>query len=210
MNVACDHYETEVQKVTPAEFIASQLGMVHEVLTQYGPVNRFWCAACARGAQRARSAPCGAQRARECAARCACVRTHHLPGPPRRFDGTTGMPPGTKADDLWSRVYEEIRAVSPDTIISPYRGDVCAAIDTVYTNTGPPPNTTDTSACGKGAPGAPFFHPTEMHGITAQVRRSARGKGAEAAHPCHHRGNALRRRCRRGRWLRVPPRGSAL
>lgn len=42
LNVACDHFQTEVQKLTPAEFIRSQVGMLNEVMTQYGPVNRFW------------------------------------------------------------------------------------------------------------------------------------------------------------------------
>ena len=42
LNVACDHYETLVQKLTPKEFIESQMGMMREVLENYGPVNRFW------------------------------------------------------------------------------------------------------------------------------------------------------------------------
>ena len=42
LNVACDHYATLVEKIAPEEFIRRQVGMVREVLTQYGPVNRFW------------------------------------------------------------------------------------------------------------------------------------------------------------------------
>ena len=38
LNVACDHYETEVQGLSPAAFIESQLGMVREVLENYGCV----------------------------------------------------------------------------------------------------------------------------------------------------------------------------
>lgn len=36
-------------------------------------------------------------------------------------------------------------------MISSYRGDVCAAKDgsSIYTNDGPPPNTTDINKCGK-------------------------------------------------------------
>lgn len=104
-----------------------------------------------------------------------------------RFDGTTGYPPGTNVEELWTRVYEEIRTVSPSTMISPYRGDVCAAIDTVYTNAGPPPNSTSTAACSPGKPGEEYFHPTEMHGITAQVRRGG-GIAFGAPRERHRRG----------------------
>ena len=85
------------------------------------------------------------------------------------FDGTTGYPAGTNVSELWLRTYELIRTVSPATMIGPYRGDICAAIDTVYTNSGPAPNSTDAAACVRGGGGAQFFHPTEMHGITAQM-----------------------------------------
>ena len=127
LNVACDHYATIVEKITPEEFIRRQVGMVHEVLTQYGPVNRFW------------------------------------------FDGTTGYPADTNVTDLWERVYEEIRSVSPSTMISPYRGDICASIGTLYTSNGPVPNSTDGSACQSPTETGAIFHPTEMHGITAQM-----------------------------------------
>ena len=60
--------------------------MVREVLTQYGPVNRFW------------------------------------------FDGTRDGPcVGHNLDKLWNEVYKTIRTVSPQTMITAYRGDVCAA-----------------------------------------------------------------------------------
>ncbi len=129
LNVADDGYEVKIANLTPEEFIVSQVGMVHEVLTMYGPVNRFW------------------------------------------FDGTTGAPAGTDMVQLWSRVYTEIRTTSPSTMIGPYRGDICAATTTLYTSNGPVPNSTDGSACipqsvdGMGK----YFHPTEMHGITAQM-----------------------------------------
>jgi hypothetical protein len=51
-------------------------------------------------------------------------------------------------------------------------GDVCAAKDgkTLYTNAGPPPNSTDTSGCTDPSPTGTgkYFHPTEEHGITIQ------------------------------------------
>ena len=64
--------------------------MVTEVLTDYGPVNRFW------------------------------------------FDGTASNPCSggsgkTSVTELWQQVYNTIRKVSPYTMISSYRGDVCAA-----------------------------------------------------------------------------------
>ena len=33
----------DVAKYDSDEFIRRQVGMVTEVLTEYGPVNRFWC-----------------------------------------------------------------------------------------------------------------------------------------------------------------------
>ena len=126
--------------------------MIREVLQQYGPVNRFW------------------------------------------FDGTSSHPAGTNMTDLWGRVYDAIRTDSPQasyfsisstrssnpaslaisypssqTIISPYRGDVCATTGTLYTNAGPPTNTSDTSNCAAPSETGAFFHPSEMHGITAQM-----------------------------------------
>ena len=40
-NAACNHYNTQVANMTPAEFIDAEIGMLHETLTQYGPVNRY-------------------------------------------------------------------------------------------------------------------------------------------------------------------------
>jgi hypothetical protein len=57
-------------------------------------------------------------------------------------------------DSLWQQAYALIRGESPSTIISPYRGDVCAAIDghSIYTFDGPKPNSTDDIAkCGAAA-----------------------------------------------------------
>lgn len=33
---------TKVAKRAPEDFVERQVGMVREVLTRYGPVNRFW------------------------------------------------------------------------------------------------------------------------------------------------------------------------
>jgi hypothetical protein len=93
-------------------------------------------------------------------------------GPVHRFwfDGTSDLPGGpAKLRELWRRVYKEIRATSPATLISSYRGDVCASVGSLYTSSGPAPNSSaDISTCAKPAEGGPFFHPTEMHGITMQ------------------------------------------
>lgn len=53
-------------------------------------------------------------------------------------------------------------------MISAYRGDICASTGSLYTNSGPPPNTSDTSRCGAFSESGAHFHPTEMHGITIQ------------------------------------------
>ena len=130
-----------VANYSDAEFIRRQIGMVTEVLTTYGPVNRFW------------------------------------------FDGTSSFQ--GNHTELWDQVYKTIRTVSPATMITAYRGDVCAAHDgqTLYTNSGPPPNTTDGSSCtmqqadGMGV----YFHPTEEHGAAAAAAAAATAAAAAAA-----------------------------
>lgn len=42
LNVQDDGYMNSVANYSDAEFIRRQVGMVTEVLTEYGPVNRFW------------------------------------------------------------------------------------------------------------------------------------------------------------------------
>ncbi len=66
-------------------------------------------------------------------------------------------------------MYATIRALSPATLISPYRGDICASIGSLYTSSGPVPNSTDASACVPASEAGERFYPTEMHGITAQM-----------------------------------------
>ena len=111
LNVQDDGYMNLVANYTCEDFIKRQVGMVTEVLTEYGPVNRFW------------------------------------------FDGTSSNPCATTTQ-LWDQVYKTIRTVSPWTMITAYRGDVCAAKNgqTLYTNDGPPPNSTDPSGIDEPLP----------------------------------------------------------
>lgn len=97
------------------------------------------------------------------------VLTQYGPVSRMWFDGTTDAPAGINVSDLWAQTYATIRTLSPATLISPYRGDICASIGTLYTSDGPAPNSTDASPCGKPSESGKFFKPTEMHGITAQM-----------------------------------------
>ena len=90
LNVQDDGYMNYVMNNTCDDFTKRQVGMITEVLTEYGPVNRFW------------------------------------------FDGTSGNPCKVVkggVEKLWQSVYNAIRTVSPGTMITSYRGDVCAADD---------------------------------------------------------------------------------
>ena len=140
LNVQSDGYSTLVAKVDGPEFIRRQVGMIKEVLIEYGPVNRFW------------------------------------------FDGTTSLPHGINKTALWEQVYEAIHTVSPNTMISSKRGDVCRVIhgQTLYTNDGPPPNSTDITPCPEAGPsheGGRYFHPIEAHGVTIQQGPDGNGVG---------------------------------
>jgi len=42
MCLQADGYMTSVAKYGPKEFINRQMGMLQEVMAEYGPVNRFW------------------------------------------------------------------------------------------------------------------------------------------------------------------------
>ena len=92
-------------------------------------------------------------------------------GPVNRFwfDGTSDLPPGTSEGALWSRVYDTIHTKSPATLNSAYRGDVCNTVGSLYTRSGPAPNSSDTSGCTPAVEGGEYFQPSEMHGITAQM-----------------------------------------
>lgn len=92
-------------------------------------------------------------------------------GPVNRlwFDGVgRNRPADSSVSDLYDAAFATVRAVSPGTLISPYRGDVCSTTGSLYTNAGPPPNSTSSAACGKASEDGQFFHPNELHGITIQ------------------------------------------
>lgn len=97
------------------------------------------------------------------------VLTHYGPVSRLWFDGTTDAPPGIDMAALWAQTYATIRELSPSTLISPYRGDICASTGTLYTSDGPAPNSSDAATCGKPSEAGAYFKPTEMHGITAQM-----------------------------------------
>ena len=68
----------------------------------------------------------------------------------------------------YDSVFQMIREVSPRTLISAYRGDVCSSVGSLYTNDGPAPNSTNSSECSAPTEAGKYFHPTEMHGVTMQ------------------------------------------
>ena len=94
-------------------------------------------------------------------------------GPVHRlwFDGSGNQRPKSLLKNYagyYDSCFELIRTVSPHTLISPYRGDVCISTGSLYMNNGPNPNSSDASSCGKFNESGRFFHPIEMHGITMQ------------------------------------------
>jgi len=96
------------------------------------------------------------------------------------FDGThSGTPHGTNLTQLWDEALPVIRAMSPSTIVSPYRGDVCyRPLTSAYGSSSPRPNSSDASGCGKQPdPTGPYFAALESHGVTMQqgVNGSAGG-----------------------------------
>jgi alpha-L-fucosidase len=132
INPMTDGYLANVANVSAAEFQRRQKGMMTEVLTKYGPVNRLW------------------------------------------FDGVnTGvvqkdMQTEAVYKPYYDSVFKMIREISPDTLISAYRGDVCTSIGSLYTNDGPAPNASDSAECQPASETGKYFHPTEMHGVTMQ------------------------------------------
>jgi alpha-L-fucosidase len=120
LNVQADGYMTLVANYSGAEFTRRQVGMIREVLTEYGPVHRFW------------------------------------------FDGSQVCPPDTNLNSLWSQVFETIRTLSPSTLISPYRGDICSTTGSLYTANGPAPNSTDASECSSPSEAGKHFYPSEV------------------------------------------------
>eukprot|EP00035_Acanthoeca_spectabilis_P019488 m.426235 g.426235 ORF g.426235 m.426235 type:complete len:476 (-) comp16862_c0_seq31:140-1567(-) len=94
-------------------------------------------------------------------------------GPVHRlwFDGAGSQRPAgllKNYSEYYDSCFQLIRTLSPQTLISPYRGDVCMSTGSLYTNSGPAPNSSDSSGCGAFSEEGKYFHPTEMHGITMQ------------------------------------------
>ena len=84
------------------------------------------------------------------------------------FDGTSLHPQDLDTDKLWDDVYGLLRTDSPNTMIGPYRGDVCMSTGSLYLNDGPLPNSSNTRTCAQSNPRGKYFHPSELHGITMQ------------------------------------------
>lgn len=122
-----DGYQQLVAGADPDTYLERQLGMLTELMEEYGPVHRFW------------------------------------------FDGLGIMRPnGTNTTEVYSRAFELVRTASPSTLISPYHGDVCNTIGTLYTRSAPVPNSTDVSSCTPADEAGRYFQPSELHGITMQ------------------------------------------
>ena len=99
-------------------------------------------------------------------------------GPVNRlwFDGdgfSPNMPAELAQNDtlLWEPVFELVRRVSPDTLIGPKKGDYCQSNGgrySLYTNSGPVPNSSDTRWCTLPNATGEYFTPLESHGVTIQ------------------------------------------
>ena len=113
-----DGYLAQIAKVDEDKYMASQKGMLTELLapdSPYGPVNRLW-----------------------------------FDGVKSNSKANGDFRPGYLGDNytaFYTDVYEHIRKVSPSTLISSKRGDVCDNTASLYTNDGPAPNSTDSSQC---------------------------------------------------------------
>lgn len=87
------------------------------------------------------------------------------------FDGTHwGVPAGTNLTAMWDAAMPIIRELSPSTLVSAYRGDVCyRPLTSAYGCNGPHPNSSDASGCVSepNATGA-YFTALESHGVTMQ------------------------------------------
>jgi alpha-L-fucosidase len=87
------------------------------------------------------------------------------------FDGTHwGVPANTNLTAMWDRAMPIIREMSPSTIVSAYRGDVCyRPLTSAYGCDGPHPNSSDASGC-VSSPNTtgPYFTALESHGVTMQ------------------------------------------
>jgi len=75
---------------------------------------------------------------------------------------------GTNYSFFYDEVFELVRKLSPGTLISSQRGDICNNVNALYTNQGPAANGTNSSMCTAYSETGGFFHPNELHGITMQ------------------------------------------
>jgi len=138
-NPMTDGYLTQVAKVNEEQYMAAQKGILRELLEPGSPY-----------------------------------------GPVNRFwfdgvipDSANGgdFRPGYLATNytfFYDEVFALVRELSPDTLISSMRGDVCNNVGTLYTNDGPAANGTNSSMCTPYTEDGAYFHPNEMHGITMQ------------------------------------------
>jgi alpha-L-fucosidase len=139
-NPMTDGYLAQIAKVDEDKYMASQKGMLTELLapdSPYGPVNRLW-----------------------------------FDGVKSNSKANGDFRPGYLGDNytaFYTDVYEHIRKVSPSTLISSKRGDVCDNTASLYTNDGPAPNSTDSSQCTTAS-------------VTGQVGQGGGGGGSIGAH----------------------------
>ena len=138
LNPLTDGYLTQIAAVGAEEYIAREHGMLREILAPGSPY-----------------------------------------GPVNRlwFDGVLQAPPpyafrpgylNDNYTDYYDATFALIRELSPATLISPSRGDVCNSIGSLYTNDGPAANGTNASTCSPPSETGQFFHPNELHGVTMQ------------------------------------------
>ena len=154
LNPMTDGYLVMKMNVTKDEYIAAQHGMLREVLepgSPWGPVNRLWFdGVLAYG------------------------------GSPGEYFQPEGLRSLSEYHAYYDATFALIRELSPQTIISAYRGDVCSRVGSLYTSDGPEPNSTDSTECAEWnhTETGKYFHPIEYHGVTMQEGPDGNTAGA--------------------------------
>ena len=133
-----------VPNYTAASFIETSLGKLKEVLTEYGPVNRFWFDGDGFGGS-------------------------NTPGQSMNMPAELNV----NDTLLWEPVFKLIRESSPLTLLGPKKGDYCESNGGRYTvyvnNNGPGANNgTNTDFCTFPNASGLNFSPLESHGVTIQ------------------------------------------
>jgi hypothetical protein len=133
-----------VPKYTAATYLESSLGKLREVLTEYGPVNRFWFDGDGFGGTTNAST------------------SRNMPA---EFNVNDTL--------LWAPVFKLIREISPQTLLGPKKGDYCQSNGGRYTlyvnNNGPGANNgTNADYCTPPNATGETFSPLEAHGVTIQ------------------------------------------